>query len=69
MSNTTVPIYLGLSSDYRTNRWSITCPACKKPFEPATTMFFQQSLQCPAARCGKFMRADYHAETVWLTEY
>lgn len=69
MSNTTAPIYLGHSSDLRTNRWRITCPACGKTFEPQTTMFAQQSLQCPAARCGKHMRADYNIGTVWLTQY
>jgi rRNA maturation endonuclease Nob1 len=64
---TTKPQILGLSSDLRTNRWRITCPACGKTFEPQTTMFNQQSLQCPSGRCGKQMVADYGREVVFLT--
>lgn len=63
---TTKPQYLGPSSDLRTNRWRITCPACAKTFDPQTTMFRQQSLQCPHRRCGKQMIADYERELVTL---
>lgn len=68
MSEITVPVALGLSSDLRTNRWRVTCPACKKTFEPSTTMFRQQSLQCPHGRCGKHMVADYNEDKVWLVK-
>jgi DNA-directed RNA polymerase subunit RPC12/RpoP len=64
----TTPKYLGLSSDLRTNRWCIACPACGKTFEPQTTMFRQQGLQCPHARCGKQMIADYENDVVTLRE-
>jgi rRNA maturation endonuclease Nob1 len=63
---TTKPQILGLSSDLRTNRWRIICPACGKAFEPQTTMFNHQSLQCPSGRCGKQMVADYDCEVVFL---
>lgn len=66
MKDSTKPQYLGHSSDLRTNRWRVICPACSKTFEPATTMFAQQALQCPQGRCSKHMIADYNNDKVWL---
>lgn len=40
--------FLGMSSDWRTNRWEITCPHCLKTFCPPTTMFNHQSFSCPS---------------------
>ncbi len=37
---------LGLSSDWRTNRWQITC-ACGQSFTPVTVMAACQSVTCP----------------------
>lgn len=44
--------HLGLSSDGRTNRWRITPPCGHKPFEPMTTMFADQHVQCPVCDLG-----------------
>lgn len=37
---------LGLSIDYRTNRWRIICKNCGKSQEPDTTMLATQFVQC-----------------------
>ncbi|AXH59616.1 hypothetical protein PLA107_030805 (plasmid) [Pseudomonas amygdali pv. lachrymans str. M301315] len=58
--------YLGPSSDYRTNRWRIECPACGHTFEPATTMLTAQHLMCPRAKCSVDLAIDYNAEKVIL---
>jgi hypothetical protein len=48
---------LGLSRDYRTNRWEITCD-CGKVFKPQTTMLRFQSVECP--KCLKVETIDYN---------
>lgn len=68
MAKTTKPIYRGHSSDWRTNRWSVICPACEKSFDPMTTMLRFQSLTCENKKCLKEMVADYNDEIVWLKE-
>lgn len=60
----TVPQYLGLSSDGRTNRWRVTCPACGYPEEPPTTLRACQALTCPA--CQAESVADYNVPIVRL---
>lgn len=60
----TVPLLLGRSSDGRTNRWGVTCPACQRNFEPQTTMFKTQSLECRNARCCARMVAHYNDDFV-----
>lgn len=51
---------LGPSSDGRTNRWRVTCPRCETTFEPETTMFRSQSLECPSGRCKAHLVAQYN---------
>lgn len=51
--------FLGASSDFRTNRWSVSC-ICGKQFEPSTTRLSTQTINCP--RCGVEMFANYNAE-------
>jgi hypothetical protein len=63
----TTPRRLGWSHDYRTNRWSVECPACGKTFEPQTTMLAHQHLTCPARKCGVELSADYNAEPPTVT--
>lgn len=53
---------LGLSSDHRTNRWRITCPACEKQFEPSTTMFSSHNITCP--KCSTLLLVDYNNDIV-----
>lgn len=62
----TVPIYAGRSSDYRTNRWRIVCPSCGREFNPRTTMLSKQELTCPFPKCGAEMLADYNKDVVKL---
>jgi RNase P subunit RPR2 len=50
--------YAGPSSDWRTNRWTVTC-SCGKSFEPPTTMRSKQSVICP--KCGREILFDYNA--------
>ena len=38
--------YLGMSRDYRTNRWRLECNNCKKQFEPETTILAKQTAEC-----------------------
>jgi hypothetical protein len=45
---------IGLSSDYRTNRWRMDCD-CGKTFEPQTTMFASQEVECPKCGCREFI--------------
>lgn len=66
MSNTTTPVYLGHSHDWRTNRWRLTCPSCSHQWEPQTTMFAVHHISCP--RCGKGVVARYNDLTVHLEE-
>jgi hypothetical protein len=37
---------LGNSTDYRTNRWQVTCKSCDNSFEPSTTMMAIQTIRC-----------------------
>jgi DNA-directed RNA polymerase subunit RPC12/RpoP len=53
---------LGPSSDHRTNRWRITCPACEKQFEPTTTMFSTHNVECP--KCSTRLLVDYNNDIV-----
>lgn len=62
----TKPMYRGPSSDHRTNRWSVTCPACGHVFDPPTTMKRYQSVACPAGKCGKEVWADFNDQIVIL---
>jgi hypothetical protein len=62
----TTPEYLGASSDKRTNRWSVTCPACTKSFEPPTTMLQFQELVCRNSKCSQAMVVDYNNRVVSL---
>jgi transposase len=55
--------YSGVSTDYLTNRWSVTCD-CGKSFEPGTTLRSKQSFSCP--KCGAEYYADYNADPVLL---
>ena len=48
---------IGLSSDYRTNEWSITCD-CGKWFKPPTTMYSCQNVECP--KCGLTEYINYN---------
>lgn len=63
----TIAQFIGLSSDQRTNRWRVTCPACGNVFEPQTTMSRYQGMICPKAKCGREMRVDYNAEPPTVT--
>lgn len=58
-------IYLGSSKDERTNRWRITCD-CGKTFEPPTTIFSTQIVECP--KCGQRAVADYNTQTVVVND-
>ena len=51
--------YAGMSSDYRTNRWSVGCE-CGRQFNPTTTMLRYQTFSCPY--CLTEYSADYNAE-------
>jgi phage terminase large subunit GpA-like protein len=62
MSTPTTPTLLGLSRDLRTHRWSLKCPACGHDFQPETTMFATQVVNCPKPKCGKRLFANYNAE-------
>lgn len=50
--------WAGHSSDWRANRWSITC-SCKKTFSPISTRLRTQDIQCP--KCGREFTLDYNA--------
>jgi hypothetical protein len=56
--------YLGPSSDLRTNRWRITCPTCGSSFEPPTTMFARQVLECTRPKCKSSLSVDYNLGSV-----
>ena len=58
--------YLGPSSDLRTNRWRITCPTCGVSFEPPTTMFARQALDCSKLKCKTRLSVDYNLGTVFV---
>ena len=58
-------IYLCSSKDGRTNRWRITCD-CGKAFEPTTTLYSTQAVECP--KCGQRAVADYNAQTVTVND-
>ena len=53
-------VAVGLSRDYRTNVWSISCPYCKQSFTPQTTMLSWQHLSCPNKKCRKEFLVDYN---------
>ena len=50
-------VFLGLSSDCRTNRWRVYCK-CGYAFEPSTTMLAKQTVMCP--KCHSEYLADYN---------
>lgn len=50
--------YVGLSSDWRTNKWRVVCKKCGKSYEPNTTMYATQNLECP--KCGIRELVDYN---------
>lgn len=52
-------IYLGPSSDGRTNRWKLICQ-CGKNHIPTTTMLPKRSEQCP--KCKREEVVDYNAD-------
>lgn len=58
----TIPKAVGLSSDQRTQRWSVTCPVCSTQFQPPTTRWATQRFECPKGHCRTPLRADYNAE-------
>lgn len=58
--------WIGHSSDYRTNRWQLTCPRCGHSFSPATTMFARQILHCERAKCNAEIYVDYNDQIVKL---
>lgn len=60
--------WLGPSRDHRTSRWSCTCPACGKAFEPITTMFATQELTCPSGKCRAQLIVNYNAKTITATK-
>lgn len=60
--NETVARFIGASSDGRTNRWQVTCPACGNQFSPQTTRMSTQELDCPKNKCGASMAAYYNEE-------
>lgn len=64
----TRPVCIGSSHDGRTNRWRITCPVCETRFEPQTTMFNEQGLECPKPRCQSQLLADYRKEEVTVVK-
>ena len=51
--------FLCLSSDYRTNKWELTCP-CKKSWKPNTTMMAISRETCP--KCNTEQIVDYNKE-------
>lgn len=57
----TVPEVIGTSSDGRTNKWRITCPACGCEFTPQSTMLRWQHMVCPRIKCSAELHADYKA--------
>jgi phage terminase large subunit GpA-like protein len=67
LSQTTHPTVLGLSSDYRTQRWRVVCPKCGHTFSPRTTMLSTQLIDCPKAKCGTVLFANYNAEPPTVT--
>jgi hypothetical protein len=50
-------VYIDHSSDYRTNRWRVTC-GCGKSFVPPTTMMAKEILVCP--KCNVSYLVDYN---------
>lgn len=62
MTAPTTPRVRGFSSDNRTQRWDVVCPACGKAFTPVTTMLSTQTFECPARRCGVSLLARYNDE-------
>ena len=57
----TVPVYLGSSSDGRTNRWMIICTDCGRENKPATTLRSKQFVECS---CGCELFVDYNNNIV-----
>lgn len=51
--------YIGESYDGRTNRWSLTCN-CNYTWEPRTTMFSCERIQCPS--CGDHYFVNYNEQ-------
>lgn len=58
--------YLGPSSDYRTSRWEVTCPACERTFKPPTTMFGSEVRSCE--KCGVDLLINYNSKNVSVRE-
>lgn len=54
--------YLGESRDGRTNRWSVEPPCGHGAFEPRTTRFAKEIVECP--KCGLEIFVGYNARTV-----
>jgi hypothetical protein len=61
-------VWLGLSSDLRTNRWRVTCPVCDKAFEPQTTMYVAHAVECPVKKCRAPLIVNYDDQTVCTQE-
>ena len=48
---------IGVSSDWRTNVWRVNCD-CGKWFEPPTTLYSCQNIECP--KCGLTEFVNYN---------
>ena len=53
-------VAIGLSRDFRTNIWSISCPYCRNSFTPQSTMLSWQHLACPNKKCRKEFLVNYN---------
>lgn len=53
-------VFLGSSSDGRTNRWKLICQ-CVKEWKPTTTRFAKRDEQCP--KCERAEIVDYNDPT------
>lgn len=62
MTTPTTPRVLGFSSDNRTQKWRVVCPACGHEFTPPTTMLSTQTFDCARKRCGARLLARYNDE-------
>lgn len=54
--------YKGMSSDCRTNRWSITCPYCNYVWEPTTTLHARSVVTCE--KCQKGYSINYNDQAM-----
>ena len=57
-------VAVGISSVYRTNVWSISCPYCGQSFKPQTTMMAFQNLTCPNKKCKRNFSVNYNELTM-----